>query len=197
MEGILYAPYVDYNSTDSFDYKNQAYDENYMDYLRKEYVKYKFTIDTVTKASLVNDRVSMINSLANNRKENVNPNNKIHYSYYQAPVKLLDIYSDSESFDKLLYYFKSGEMFPLIIEFFDIQKVPELESDFKMWVRETNKINTARGLTDVERLKYLPVKDLKVSFGPNSNAVLEKCKLLEVYSVNTYAVSVNKIIFVR
>ena len=87
-------------------------------------------------------------------------------------------------------------VFP-IIEFFDIQKVPELESDFKMWVRETNKINTARGLTDVERLKYLPVKDLKVSFGPNSNAVLEKCKLLEVYSVNTYAVSVNKIIFVR
>lgn len=197
MEGTLYAPYVDYNSTDSFDYQNQAYDENYMDYLRKEYVKYKFTIDTITKASLVDDRVTMTNSLANGRKENVNPNNKIHYSYHQAPVKLLDIYNDSESFDKLLYYFKSQEMFPLIIEFFDIQKNPELESDFKMWVRETNKINSAKGLTEIEKIKYLPVKDLKISFGPNSNAVLEKCKLLDVYSVNTYAVSVNKIIFVR
>lgn len=197
MEGTLYAPYVDYNSTDSFDYQNQAYDENYMDYLRKEYVKYKFTIDTITKASLVDDRVTMTNSLANGRKENVNQNNKIHYSYHQAPVKLLDIYNDSESFDKLLYYFKSQEMFPLIIEFFDIQKNPELESDFKMWVRETNKINSAKGLTEMEKIKYLPVKDLKISFGPNSNAVLEKCKLLDVYSVNTYAVSVNKIIFVR
>ena len=72
-----------------------------------------------------------------------------------------------------------------------------MESDFKMWVRETNKINSAKGLTEMEKIKYLPVKDLKISFGPNSNAVLEKCKLLDVYSVNTYAVSVNKIIFVR
>lgn len=197
MEGILYVPYVDYNSNDTFDYKNQAYDENYMDYLRKEYVKYKFTIDSITQASLVDDRVSMLGSLANNKKENNFSNNKIHYSYYQSPVKLLDIYNYPESFDKLLYYFRTKEMFPLIIEFSDIQSISELESDFKMWYRETNKVNNARGLSEVDKIKYLPEKDLKISFGPNSNAVLEKCKLLDMYSVNTYAVSVNKIIFIR
>lgn len=196
MEGVLYVPYVDYNSKDSFDYMDKAYDENYIDFLQKEYIKHKFTIDTVTEASL-HGNTSMTSSLANTKKIENNKTKQIHYSYYESPVKLLDVYGLPESFDKLLYYFRSKEMFPLVIEFFDIQSTPELESDFKMWVRETNKVNSAKELSEIEKLKYLPVKDLKVSFGPNSNAVLETCKLLDVYSVNSYAISVNKIIFVR
>lgn len=197
MEGVLFAPYVDYNSKDSFDYKNQAYDENYIDFLHKEYIKHKFTIDTITKASLVDDRVTMTSSLSNNKKDKIENNKGINYSYYESPVKILDIYGETESFDKLLYYFRTKEMFPLILEFTDIQLIPEMESDFKMWTRETNKINEADRLTEADKIKYLPVKDLKISFSPNSNAVLEKCKLLAVYTVNTYAISVNKIIFVR
>lgn len=196
MEGILYVPYVDYNSNDSFDYMDKAYDENYVDFLQKEYIKHKFTIDTIAEESL-HGKASMINSLSSDKKYKDNQVKQTYYSYYQSPVKLLDIYGLPESFDKLLYYFRSKEMFPLVIEFSDIQSIPELESDFKMWVMETNKVNNAKGLTEVEKIKYLPVKDLKVSFGPNSNAVLETCKLLDVFSVNSYAISVNKIIFVR
>lgn len=174
--------------------KENAYDGEYLDYLKSQYVKYKFTIDDVTQSAFKNN-TSMINTLGVN-KEN-NHYTSMEYSFYQAPIVLEDIYGYSETFDKLLYYFRTGEMFPTVIKFKDITENEELEGDFKAWKRETDKLKNSKGVSEADKVKYAPVKDLRLSFGQYSNAILENCKILDVLDVNTYAITVNRIIFVK
>lgn len=195
MRGILFIPYIDYNNN-NFVYQDEEFDKNYVDYLHREYIKHKFTVDNVLEACKRNNNMSIINSTTNRKQaENVKINN--NYNYYKTPIELLNVYGRPEDFNHLIGYFQTQQMFPIIIKFDDIQKIPEIEAEFKMWIRETNKVKQAEQLNEAEKIMYLPKKDLKVSFGLNSNAILKGCKILDIYSLNSYGISVNNIIFVR
>ena len=55
----------------------------------------------------------------------------------------------------------------------------------------------AQGMSETEKLKHQPLKNLRVSFGKYSNCILKNCRFMQFFPVNAYAILVEKIIFVK
>lgn len=193
MKCETYIPYIDYDSKNAFDYSNEEYSKNYINILYDEYMKYKDIISDITMKSL-NNETTMIGSMKNKKNER---NYKINYNYYKINTVITDIYGNGNIIDFLIKNFQTGEMFPLILKFEGIEENQDVESEIKMWAKETIKINSSNKLSDSDKIRFSPSKDLKIRTDKNSNAILQECKILDIFSLDEYAITVNKIIFVK
>lgn len=195
MDGILYMPYIDFNIKENFDYVDEEFDRDYLNILREDYVKYKFSIDEAMDHMRNHDEYTLMGNFG--KKVEESKMEEVRYQYRKALVNMLDVYGQSECIDKLIYYFQTGEMFTTILDFYELEKDPDLETEFKTWGNEAMRINSVKGMSEVEKLKHQPLKDIRMSFGKYSNCVLKNCRFMQYFPVNAYAVLVEKIIFVK
>lgn len=187
-------PYVDYDSDGFFDYNDEEYSKNYISLLYSEYNKYKDTIDDITRKSL-NGKVSMLGSRYNSN--NIKKEFKTNYKYYEIETDLFDINEDSNIIDYLIENFQQQTMFPLLLKFNNLYNNQDFESELKLWITNTVKINKSKNIDEVEKFKILPSKDLKIITDRNSKAILEECKILDIFSIDEIAITVNKIKFIK
>ena len=85
---------------------------------------------------------------------------------------------------------------------------PDLETDLKMWIKDSLKILNTTKLDEVEKMKHLPKKDFKIDFDDNkSHAVLKNCKFVKLLSsirkangepmITSFAIIIERIIFTK
>ena len=85
---------------------------------------------------------------------------------------------------------------------------PDLETDLKMWIQDSQKIMNIGKLSDEEKVFHLPKKDFKIDFdNGKSHAVLKNCKFAKLLSsvvkqngepmITSFAMIIERIIFVK
>lgn len=199
MKCTLYVPYSIGDPQKGFQYNDKTFtDRKYIQILTEEYNSYKDAISMMVDNSYYRARNVFGNSLsANNFKKIHREYTKQNYEYNSCECKLYTMNGTDENIDNLIRYFQTGEQFIVIMEMAGLSKNPDLETEFKMWVKESMHIEHSNRLSDEEKIFNLPKKDMKITFDEaKSSAILKECKIMEAYSGKSYAILVNKIVFV-
>lgn len=120
----------------------------------------------------------------------------VYFSETKAVVRNMD--NKEIDIDELIGYYKNKEMFIIDLQLPIYDQNEELEPEIKAWIRETNKINKARNLTDDERIAGYTKRDLKLEFpGSKSSALLKDTKMIDIVNNHTFAFLVDEIIFLK
>lgn len=189
MIATIYLPFLLYNE-DVFHKKINTYDYvSYADTLINDYNKNKDVVNDYMNSGINNNSTAKFN--ANNQQNSFSDE---EYTYCSSTVELTDIDGNSETIDNLLGYFRNKEAFYLFAKFNQDEMDEDVESELKMWERETNKINSYPQDEDW-KIDNLPTKNLKISINNTAFADLKNCKIMEKYGVSEYAILVQEIIF--
>lgn len=200
MKCTLYVPQSISDAQKGFQYKDKTLtDKKYIEILTEDYNNYKDTISMMVDNCYYKARnVFGIGLSANNFKKIHREYVKQGYEYNSCDCLLYSMDGADENIDNLIRHFQNKEQFIDIIKLSNITQNPDLETEFKMWIRESNHITNSNRLSDEEKMYNLPKKDMKITFHEaKSSAVLKECKIMEIYNSNTFAILVNKIIFVK
>lgn len=184
MNAKVYIPYIDYDPETGFTTDMNLSGEDYVNYLNKEYASDRFFLSS--------------NGMQYNgygKKEHINQ--RKDYKFYELSAKIYSINGDDETIDNLLNYYKTHEVFAIQIDFKNLYSNEDAFYEMNTWFKESYAINSSDRITDDIKIKYLPIKDLKLSFGENSSAIIKNCKLLDRYDKTIYVLLVDEIIFVN
>jgi hypothetical protein len=126
-------------------------------------------------------------------------NNTEITTYTPIDIELFNIRGEDESLDTLLNYYRTQEQFISIIQFNTETISDDGESELKLWLKSSNKINKANNmfLSDEQKLLNLPMKTFKLVINNNAKAYLENCKLVEILDNNCFAMIIDKITFFK
>lgn len=198
MQATIHIPYSYGDPVNGFKYDDPTFtDRRYIQLITEDYNRYKNDVDAVMYQNYdtYNDRFRGSLVMSNRRKikrEYV----KQGYQYHSCKCVLRAMDGSDETIDNLIDYYKSGEQFITLVKLFNLASNPDMETDVKMWLRDSNHINTSPRLTEEEKIFNLPRKDFKVTFNAKSTAVFKECKVAEIFSASEFAVLVNKVTFV-
>lgn len=199
MEAILYLPYAVGDPVKGFRYDDPTFtDKKYIQIMTDDYNKYKDAVSNIVYNNFDRTRNVFSNSLMYGSRFKIKRNYvKQEYQYNSCHCLIKNIKGADENIDNLIKYYKTGEQFVVILKLKDLSSNPDMETDMKMWLKESNHINHSNRLTEEEKIYNLPVKDFKVSFlNSKSSAIFKECKIIEGYNSSEYAILVNKIIFI-
>lgn len=199
MKSTLYLPYAIGDPVKGFRYDDPNFtNRKYIQILTEDYNKYKDSVDAIVHNNFNSRNHSFSGSLWFGSKNKLKREYvKQEYQYNSCECHVRDIKGNDETIDNLIRYYKTGEQFIVILKLINMGKNPDLETDMKMWLRESNHINRSDALTDEEKIYNLPKKDFKMCFNDaKSCAIFKDCKIVEGYNASEYAVIVGKIIFV-
>lgn len=197
MRGIISIPYANGSCTKGFRYDKPLSAQQFVQMETKEYYDHKDGVDSMMRTRYGDN---MAINMYNKRKFKYTQQN---YAYHTCNCIVLDIDGKPMSLNELKEHANTKEQFILILNLNEkqIKNDPDLETDLKMWFDESNKVKNCSRLSDVEVMYHLPKKDFKLKIETNNlNAVLKECKFLKFMStsfINSFAIIVNKIIFVK
>lgn len=200
MKCTLFIPYVYADPVNDFEHSgDELSDKKYIQILTKEYNEYKNDINNAVYSSYLPQYQAFGRGLVSNNHRRIHHIYKqISYQYAQCECTLKQMNGEEETIDNLIRYFQTSEQFILIIQLMGANFDSDAETEFKMWIQESEHINTSNRLTEKEKLINLPKKDFKIAFSEaKSTAVLKECKLLEAYGKKRYAILIKEIIFVK
>lgn len=193
MIATLFVPYSNGDCVNGFQYeKGTISKEEYVRIMETEYEKYRDSIDETVRTSF-----SQNMSINPFQKQN-NKYKQQTYYYNECKCNVLDIRGNNCEIDELITYYQTKEEFVIILDIKNLSSNPDVESDLKQWIQDSNKINNSYKLTDEEKIFNLPKKDFKLKFiNEGSTAVLRECKLFEYQGFGKFAILVKNIIFIR
>lgn len=193
MIATLFVPYSNGDCVNGFQYeKGTISKQEYVRIMETEYEKYRDAIDETVRTSF--SRNMSINPF---QKQNNKYKQQTFY-YNECNCNVLNIKGDNCVIDELITYYQTKDEFIIILDIKNLTSNPDVESDLKQWVRDSNKINHSGRLTDEEKIFNLPKKDFKLKFTKEgSTAILKECKLLEYQGFGKFAILVKNIIFIR
>lgn len=195
MVATLHVPYGYGDCVGGFKYGKEIEQEEYAKMLIKDYNAHCNGIDDM-----------MTSRFGHNIAQNPFQKEKREYTQQKQEFFSLRCYVDDKDFDEmkiegLLENYKKGESFVIVVRFADVREMkkdPDFESDMKIWMRETMKIDSSMELTPVEKFKSFSKKDLKLTFpGTSMSAVLLGCKMVSVYSGSKFALWVSSVRFAK
>lgn len=106
------------------------------------------------------------------------------------------IWSNKEQFG-LIFYLNQKD--------FDLN--PDMETDLKMWMNESQNILNIPQYDEQEKIKHLPKKDFKIDFKGDVHAILKNCKFAKLMSttrdkrgripVSSFAIIIERLIYTR
>lgn len=198
MIAKLYIPYLSYDEKKSFTRfvpKDQIKNDN-VNIIFKENDLNNSENNTINDLVIYHQEINEINNL--NLQDNKNENLEIT-TYDPIDIELINITGQDETLDNLLNYYKTQEQFVSIIRF-NIETITEDgESELKLWLKFSNKINTTNSMffSEDQKLLNLPSKTFKLVIDNNAKAYLENCKLVEILDNNCFAMIINKITFFK
>lgn len=193
MIATLQIPYGYGDCVGGFEYGKEIDQETYIKQLIDDYNYHKVGVD-----QMMTTRLSHNIAINPFRKE------KREYRQQKQSIFSVDCYFSDKNFEPLkiedlLTFYRQDKSFVIVVQFKDIRDVkkePDVESDLKMWMSETLKIERTDMLTDIEKFKSFSKKDLKISFRESKmSAVILNTKMVSVYSGNKFALWVDKIRF--
>ena len=193
MIATLFVPYSNGDCVNGFQYeKGTISKQEYVRIMETEYEKYRDAIDETVRTSF--SRNMSINPF---QKQNNKYKQQTFY-YNECNCNVLNIKGDNCVIDELITYYQTKDEFIIILDIKNLTSNPDVESDLKQWVRDSNKINHSARLSEEEKIFNLPKKDFKLKFTKEgSTAILRECKLLEYQGFGKFAILVKNIIFIR
>ena len=196
MIGKLHIPIGFGDCVNGFKFDGVIPERDYVKKMVDDYNSHKGIIDYMMRTSFEHNM-----SINNFKKE------KRKYKQQDVEFGELRCYIDNKDFnpmpiEELLEHFENNESFIVVLRVFnvkDLKNDPDISIDLKTWQRECVRIDSLKRLSTTEKFKALSKKDLKLSFGKETEmaAILKDCKMVNVYSNTKFALWVNKIIFIK
>ena len=176
--GTLYIDCPKQDEKDAFTLKKELSEDEYIKMLRE----YSTTIGAgIGKIDNFDRRY---NFYENNTK-------KIENTYSKASAKIYDI-SGKPCNIKELYNIQKNGMGIIIIDIVTSEMEESFESEFKFWKKDSMNINNDKEIDKDERIKFLPVKDLKFEID-NHLFLFSGCKLYYEYDSFKVALIIQKV----
>ena len=147
-KGTLYIDCPEQVKDNAFSVNKELSEDEYVKMLRE----YSYTISGLSKEKKIDNRYN-IYDLNNEQNEN-----SINYS--KSSVKLYNI-SGNPCDIKELYNIEKRGVGVLIIEIIESEMEENFEYEFKFWKKDGMNINNDSNIDKDERIRFLPVKDLK------------------------------------
>ena len=157
----------------------------------------------------------VVTSLGNNMAYNPYKKRKINvknqsYAFHLCEANIRNINGSDVTQQQLDRLWAEKEQFGLYIYLSEkeFMQKPDLETDLKMWIQDSQKIMNVASLSDAEKVFHLPKKDFKIDMdGGRSHAVLKNCKFAKLLTsikkangepmITSYAMIVERIIFTK
>ena len=180
MKVDIYIPFAFGDAVMDFKYEGKIITpQQYVKMENEEYYSHKNDVDSMVASSFGNNM--SFNNLPK-RKFDIKSQS---YAYYKCSCNIRNIDGSDITKEDLINHYKNKEQFGLYIYLNEQEFLSEfdLEADLKMWVRESFKVLNCKKLNDVEKLKHLPLKDLKIDLNNDGIlAVLKDCKFIKLLS---------------
>lgn len=205
MKVTLYIPFANGDAVNGFKYEGEELTApKYVKMEEKEYYGHKDGVDHMVVTSLGNN---MAYNPYQKRKINVKNQN---YAFHKCDGNIRNVNGSDISPTQLERLWINKEQFALFIYLDEKQftSKPDLETDLKMWIQDSQKIMNIAKLSDEEKMFHLPKKDFKIDFdNGKSHAVLKNCKFAKLLStilkangepmITSFAMIIERIIFTK
>lgn len=205
MKVTLYIPFANGDAVSGFKYEGEELTpKKYVKMEEKEYYDHKDGVDYMVVTSLGNN---MAYNTYHKRKVNVKNQT---YSFHVCDGNIRNINGSEVSVSQLDRLWANKEQFGLYVYLNEKEFLskPDLETDLKMWIQDSQKIMNIGKLSDEEKVFHLPKKDFKIDFdNGKSHAVLKNCKFAKLLSsvvkqngepmITSFAMIIERIIFVK
>lgn len=180
MKVTLYIPFANADAVNGFRYEGEELTaKKYVGMEEDEYYGHRDGVDHMVVSSLGNN---MAYNPYEKRKINVKNQS---YAFHLCDGNIRNIDGSEVTVSQLDRLWANKEQFALFIYLNEVQfnKKPDLETDLKMWIRDSMKIMNITGLSDEEKMFHLPKKDFKIDFdNGKTHAVLKNCKFAKLLS---------------
>jgi len=205
MKVTLYIPFANGDAVNGFRYEGEELTaKKYVNMENTEYYNHKDGVDHMVITSLGNN---MAYNPYKKRKINVKNQN---YMFHKCDGNIRNMNGTEISVTQLDRLWANKEQFGLYIYLDEKQFMmkPDLETDLKMWIQDSQKIMNIVSLTDEEKVFHLPKKDFKMDFDDGkSHAVLKNCKFVKLLSsirkangepmITSFGMIIERIIFTK
>ena len=205
MKVTLYIPFANGDAVNGFKYEGEELTaRKYVKMEETEYYGHKDGVDQMVVTSFGNN-------MAYNpfQKRKVNVKNQT-YAFHKCEGNVRNINGSEVNTTQLDRLWANKEQFALYVYLNEKEFImkPDLETDLKMWIKDSLKILNTTKLDEVEKMKHLPKKDFKIDFDDNkSHAVLKNCKFVKLLSsirkangepmITSFAIIIERIIFTK
>ena len=180
MKVTLYIPFANSDAVNGFKYEGEELTaKKYVKMEDDEYYGHRDGVDQMVVSSLGNNM-----AYNNFQKRRVNVKNQ-SYAFHTCDGNIRNINGSEISVPQLDRLWSNKEQFALYVYLTEKEFLnkPDLETDLKMWIKDSTKILNSPKLNEVEKMKHLPKKDFKIDFDNNkSHAVLKNCKFVKLLS---------------
>lgn len=206
MKCTIYIPFANGDAVNGFTYDraNELTAKKYVKMEEDEYYGHRKGVDHMVVSSLGNN---MSYNSYEKRKVNVKSQT---YAFHKCDGNIRNIDGTEVTSTQLDRLWANKQQFGLYIYLNEQQflRKPDLETDLKMWIQDSQKIMKISALSDEEKVFHLPKKDFKIDFnGGNSHAVLKNCKFAKLLSsikkangepmITSFAMIIERIIFTK
>lgn len=205
MKATIYIPFANGDAVNGFKYEGEELTaKKYVKMEENEYYGHRQGVDRMVISSLGN------NMACNNyQKRRINVKNQ-NYAFHKCEGNIRNSDGSEISVAQLDRRYVNNEQFALFVYLneTEFKTKPDLETDLKMWIQDSQKIFNIQKLTDEEKVFHLPKKDFKIDFDEGkSHAVLKNCKFAKLLStirkangepmITSFAMIVERIIFTK
>lgn len=205
MRCTMYIPFANGDAVNGFRYDgDELTPKKYVKMENDEYYGHREGVDHMVVSSLGNN---MAYNSYQKRKINVKNQN---YSFHKCDGNIRNIDGTEVTVPQLDRLWANKQQFGLYVYLDEKQflKKPDLETDLKMWIQDSQKIMNIGTLSDEEKVFHLPKKDFKIDFDNGRNhAVLKNCKFAKLLSsirkangeplISSFGMIIERIIFTK
>lgn len=180
MKATIYIPFANGDAVNGFRYEGRDIKgAEYAKMENDEYYEHRDGVDQMVGNCLGNN-------IAYNpyQKRVINAKSQ-SYAFHKCEGNIRNINGSDVTTAQLDRLWANKEQFGLYIYLNeqDFLRKPDLETDLKMWVKDSLKILNLQQLPDEEKLKHLPKKDFKMDIDDgNSHIILQDCKFMKLLS---------------
>lgn len=205
MKAVIYIPFGNGDAVNGFRYEGEELTaKKYVRMEEDEYYGHKDNVDQMVSTSLGNNM-----SVNPFEKRKINVKNQ-NFSFHKCDGNIRNIDGSDITTTQLDRLWANNEQFGLYVYLNEEQfrKKPDLETDLKMWIQDSQKIMNITKLSDEEKVFHLPKKDFKIDFNDGkSHAVLRNCKFAKLLSsirkangepmITSFAMIVERVAFTK
>ena len=195
MKATIYIPFANGDAVKGFCYEGEELTaKKYVKMEENEYYGHKDGVDYMVVSSLGNNM-----AYNNYKKRKINVKNQT-YAFHKCEGNIRNINGSEITVTQLDRLWANKEE--------QFKNKPDLETDLKMWIQDSQKIMNIDKLSDEEKVFHLPKKDFKIDFdNGKSHAVLKNCKFAKLLSsivkangepmITSFAMIIERIIFTK
>ena len=159
-----------------FEVQKELDQDTYIKMLNDNYNESNFDITNFMQNGVKSDKKYTFYQNLNNSF-----NDNDYYEYNEIKALITDINDEDVKPSNILSYYDADEMLVLILDI-NIETLNEdCESEIRLWIKDSMKINNNTNLNDDLKILNLPKKNIKININDNM-LYLVNCRILDNYS---------------